>query len=282
MSIYILKWKYWRAVLYKHPGIIGAFCCLLLWFVVTQWQLVGRTLIASPLEVTHVVVDSLAGRLAREENVFIQASATIRRVLIGWSLSLLAGIIIGTILGLASTANRIIEPVVEFFRSIPPIMLFPLFLVAFNYNEEAYIVTIALGCIPLVVLTVAQGFQQVSSVRLEILEVFRVTKGVRLFAQIMEILPSCVLAARLAFSISIIVTVVSEMVFTPRDGMALGALAKQAEMAFHTPILIASILIIGLFGYAGNLGIRKIEERLGYSKINGILGGEHSTLNLPR
>lgn len=274
MDLHIRLWKYARTALYKHPGIIGASGCLFLWFVVTRWQLVGPTLIASPLEVARVLVDSLSGRLSREENVFIQAYATIGRVLLGWSLSLVTGIIIGAILGLASTVNRIIEPVVEFFRSIPPIMLFPLFLVAFNFGEEAYISTVALGCIPLIVLTVARGFQQMSSVRLEMLKVFRVSQRVRLFAEIMEVLPSCVLAARLAFSISIIITVVSEMVFTPRNGMALGALAKQAEMAFHTPVLIASILIIGLFGYVGNFGIRQLEERLGFSKTNRIARGE--------
>lgn len=274
MDLHTRWWKYSRAALYKHLGLIGISCCLLLWLVVTRWQLVGPTLIASPFEVARVIGDSLTGRLSREENVFIQASATIRRVLLGWSLSLVAGIIIGAILGLASTAGRMFEPVVEFFRSIPPIMLFPLFLVAFDFGEEAYISTVAFGCIPLIVLTVARGFQQMSSVRLEMLKVFRVSKEVRLLAEFMEVLPSCVLAARLAFSISIIVTVVSEMVFTPRDGVALGALAKQAEMAFHTPVFIASVLIIGLFGYAGNFGIRKLEERLGFAKGNGISLGE--------
>jgi|GEM_PF-3438666 len=274
MALHIRLLNYLRAMIDRYPGILGACCCLLLWFIVTRWHLVGRTLIASPLEVASVISDSASGRLAREENVFIQASATIGRVLAGWSLSLVAGIILGAIFGLATAAYKIIEPVVEFFRSIPPIMAFPLFLVAFNFGEEAYVSTIAFGCIPLIALTVARGFQQMSSVRLELLKVFRVSTKVRLLAEFMEILPSCVLAARLALSISIIVAVVSEMVFTPRNGMALGTLAKNAEIAFRTPVLIAAVLIIGLFGYAGNFGVRKLEERLGFAKARGTSLGE--------
>lgn len=274
MGLLTRWWKYLQLGLYKHPGILGTSGCFLLWIVVTHWRLIGPTLIASPMEVIHVIADSASGRLSRGENVFIQASATIARILVGWSLSLLAGIIVGAILGLVATAYRMVEPVIEFFRSIPPIMVFPLFLVTFNFGEEAYVSTIAFGCIPLVALTVARGFQQMSSVRLEILKVFRVSTKVRLLAELMEILPSCVLAARLAFSISIIVAVVSEMVFTPRNGMALGTLAKEAEIAFQTPVLIAAVLIIGLFGYAGNIGIRKLEERLGYAKANGTSLGE--------
>lgn len=262
--------KYLRVALFKHPGILGVSFCLLLWFVVVRWHIIGPTLIASPSEVVRVVIDSASARISRDENVFIQTYATIKRVLVGWSIALVVGIIVGALLGLLSAAYDAIEPVVEFFRSIPPIMLFPLFLVAFNYGEEAYISTIAFGCVPLVTLTVARGFQQTSLVRLELLKVFRVPKRVRTFAQFMEVLPSCVLAARLAFSISIIVAVVSEMVFTPRDGTALGSLAKNAEIAFHTPVFIAAILVIGLFGYAGNVAIRKLEERLGIARTNAI------------
>jgi NitT/TauT family transport system permease protein len=262
----LLRIKYLGVALFRHPGIVGVSLCLLLWLAVARWQIIGPTLIASPIEVARVIADSASGHISRDENVFIQTYATIKRVLIGWSIALVVGIIIGALLGLASAAYDAVEPVVEFFRSIPPIMLFPLFLVAFNYGEEAYVSTIAFGCVPLIALTVARGFQQTSIVRLELLKVFRVPRKVRTLAQFMEVLPSCVLAARLAFSISIIVAVVSEMVFTPRNGTALGSLAKNAEIAFHTPVFIAAMLTIGLFGYGGNLTIRKIEERLGFAR----------------
>jgi ABC-type nitrate/sulfonate/bicarbonate transport system permease component len=267
-------WKYSKVTLTRFPRITGALCCLLLWLIVSRLGLIGPTLIATPMEVARIIIDSALARLSEDENVFFHAGATIVRVLIGWSLSLLFGICIGAILGLTSTAYKIIEPVVDFFRSIPPIMVFPLFLVAFNYGEEAYISTIVFGCTPLVALTVARGFQQMSVVRLELLKVYRASTKVRLLAKMMEVLPSCILAARLAFSISIIIAVVSEMVFTPRNGKALGTLAKEAEIAFHTPIFITATLIIGLFGYAVNFGIGWLEERLGPAPSKGILRGD--------
>jgi ABC-type nitrate/sulfonate/bicarbonate transport system permease component len=257
--------KQWRNIFYRHPGFFGAAFCFAVWFIISKLGLVGPTLIASPLEVWRVLLDSASGKIIIEENVFIQTWATIGRVLSGWSISLLIGIAIGALVGLTSQTYKALEPVIEFFRSIPPIMAFPLFLVLFNYNEGAYISTIAFGCIPLVVLTVARGFQQVSVVRLELLTVFRSSWKIRILSQFMEVLPSCVLAARLSLSISIIVAIVSEMVFTPRDGKALGSLAKQAEIAFHTPVFIAAVIIIGTFGYTCNVVIRKFERRIGYS-----------------
>ena len=257
-------------LLFKYPGFLGVFCFLLFWFIVCRWRLVGSTLIASPQEVYRVVADSARSRLPPEDNLFTQTFATIGRILLGWSLSLGIGITLGAIFGLVSAVYKIIEPLVEFFRSIPPVMVFPLLLVMFNYSEKAYVSTIAFGCIPLVILTVVRGFQQMSYIRLELLKTFQVSNKVRLLAAFMEILPSFVLAARLAFSISIIIAVVSEMVFTPRNGRAIGSLAKNAEIAFQTPVFISALLIIGLFGYAGNFGIRKLEERLGAENLNGL------------
>lgn len=254
----------------RRPGVIGVVCSLLLWIAVSKWKMIGPTLVASPIEVARVLKQSAIGRISQEENIFIQVSATIARVLIGWVLSLVAGVLLGAVLGVATRIYQTCEPILEFVRSIPPIMVFPLFLVAFNYGEQAYLFTIIFGCIPLIALTVARGFQQMSYVRLEILTMFRVPKRVRVLARFMEVLPSGVLAARLAFSICIIVAVVSEMVFTPRNDLAIGSLAKQAEMAFHTPVFFAALLVIGIVGYAGNLGIRKCEERLGFVKERNI------------
>jgi ABC-type nitrate/sulfonate/bicarbonate transport system permease component len=44
----------------------------------------------------------------------------------------------------------------------------------------------------------------------------------------MEIAPSAFLGARITFSMSLVIAVVSEMIFTPRSGLAIGSLAKRA------------------------------------------------------
>ena len=70
---------------------------------------------------------------------------------------MLIGIILGLILGGVKRALSIFEPVVDFTRSIPPILAFPLFLVAFNYAKGAYVWTVVFGCLPIVILTVSKG-----------------------------------------------------------------------------------------------------------------------------
>jgi ABC-type nitrate/sulfonate/bicarbonate transport system permease component len=82
------------------------------------------------------------------------------------------------------------------------------------------------------------------------------------FASVVEILPATFLGARLTFSVSLIVAVVTEMVFSPRSGWAIGALAKDAQISFDTPTFYACIIVLGVYGYAINAFLRRVEWRL--------------------
>ncbi len=252
------------AFLKRHAWIISFLVVLCFWSAASRWGLVGKTLLASPAEVWHVLLQSASLPVADErQNVYIHAFYTFGRALEAWCIVLAAGIALGLATGSLYVLFIGAEPLMEFARSIPPVLALPLFLVAFNYGERAYIWTIVFGCLPVMILAVAQGVEQISREKLEILAAYRVARLVRAFAVVMEILPSVFLGARLTLTMSLIIAVVTEMVFTPRNGWALGALARDSEISFDTPRFYSCVLVVALFGYLANVGIRKIEEALG-------------------
>src|SRR5207245_1679232 len=113
---------------------------------------------------------------------------------------------LGGVVGLALGSKRVAyfagEPLIEFARAVPPVLAFPLFLVAFNFERQAYVWTIVFGCLPVMALAVARGIQTMETTRLEILAVHRAGRAVRLVAAVMEILPAAFLGARITFSMS--------------------------------------------------------------------------------
>jgi ABC-type nitrate/sulfonate/bicarbonate transport system permease component len=187
--------------------------------------------------------------------------------------ALALGIVCGVIIGSIFVIFIGSEPVVEFARSIPPVMAFPLFLVAFNYEESAYIWSIVFGCFPIMILAVSRGVSGISTEKLELLTVYRVRALVRWFTMSMEILPSVFLGARLTLTLALVIAVVTEMVFSPRSGWALGALARDSEIDFDTPTFYACVLIIGAFGFIANVALRKVEQRL---DVQTVVGGNIS------
>lgn len=247
----------------RFPWAVTGVLVIILWHCAARYNWVGPTLLASPYEVVEALVNGFGEDATKQARVHVHALYTIGRALEGWVIALLIGIVVGTSVGVTSLVFRGLESLLEFIRAIPPVLALPLLLVAFNFGETAYTWTIVFGCMSIATLAVARGTHSVSRERLEVLHVFQVSRGIRYFAVCMEVLPSVFLAARLTLSYAIIIAVVCEMVFTPRNGWALGALARDAEIDFNTPRFFACVLLIGAFGFCANWILKRIEFVIG-------------------
>lgn len=233
---------------------------LIFWWALSSSGLISQTLIATPMEVLGVVLKAFSSEAPISDKFQVHALATIKRAVIGWSVAGTFGVVFGIMIGSAYKIFTSSEALSEFVRAIPPVLAFPLFLVAFNYGESAYIWTIVFGCFPVMLLTVAKGVLNVSRSRLDVIKIFNVKKTTSSLIKAMEILPSVFLGARLTLTIAMTIAVVTEMIFTPRNGLSLGALARDSEIDFNTPMFYTSVITIGIFGYFANYILRKLEE----------------------
>lgn len=246
-----------------HPAAVGLGLLAVAWVIVTHFGLVGRTIVAGPGEVLATLHRALDPDSSAGRQLFLHAGATFSRALQGWTIALAAGLALGLFVGSRLPLALASEPVLELARAVPPVMVFPAFLIAFNYGPAGYVGTIVFGCLPTMILTVAQGKRSVSRAKLELLEVFAAGRGTRLLVTVMELSPSCILGARITLAMALIISVVTEMVFAPRSGVALGALAKEAEISFDTPLFYAALLVVGGFGYTANVLLRRLERWVG-------------------
>jgi NitT/TauT family transport system permease protein len=254
----------WRKITSRTflAALVGIGLLVALWVVASQRQWLDPTLIAKPSEIWAVVLKAFAPDAVRSEQFHVHAYHTIATAFRGWGLALAIGAAIGLVLGKWIVLYNGGEPVIEFFRAIPPVLAFPLFLVAFDYERAAYSWTVFFGCLPVVILTVSRGAMGTSKEPFELMRAHGTSQLARVAAGCIELLPVLFLAARISFSIALIIAVVTEMVMSPRNGWALGALARDAEIEFDTPLFYACVLTIGLFGYGVNVLMRVIEQRL--------------------
>ncbi len=245
----------------RFPQIFAIAIAVLIWWAVARFELVGRTLVASPLEVWQVLV----GGPDETSPVWFHALHTFKRAIQGWTIALLIGTILGLLIGRARILFIGGEPLIEFVRSVPPVIIFPLLLVVFNYDTSAYVWTIVLGCTPVMILAVARRLQQISEAKIELLKLYNVGWPIRWIVMSMEIMPGLFFGSRVMLSIAIVISVVTEMVIAPRAQWALGKLVMEASMAFQTADYFAALLIIGVFGYVSNSGLRLLEGWIGSS-----------------
>jgi len=246
--------------------LLGFLLLFMIWSLSVYFELLGLTLLAPPSEVFHSIILALSDNAQKGEKVFEHLIFTLDRTFQGWLLASFIGVIVGLVVSINRKIELTFEPIFEFFRSIPPILAFPLFLVAFNYRNDAYIWTIFFGSLPIMILTITKNIKLISKEKIQILKIYKTDNFIYFSSMAMEILPSILLGLRLTFSISLIIAIVTEMVMTPQNGWALGALARDAEMNFDTPLFYASVIAIGTVGFIINVLLKYLESWISGNK----------------
>ncbi|MEI8254213.1 MAG: ABC transporter permease subunit [Deltaproteobacteria bacterium] len=231
----------------KRPSLLPAVAPLVLlaaWFAIALTPWATHHAVPRPGEVLAVArTELLTVTLWRD------LGATLARTAAGVGLAATLGAALGFLLGRSPTAWRASEPTVDFLRSIPPILSYPLFLLALGYGESARIAAVAFGSTGIVLLHVARALAQVPRARVDTVKLagLRGLAAVRAL-YLYESLPALFTGVRLAFTAGLIVVVVSEMLTGAHYG--LGVRAQEALLEYRADLLWLVILVAGLATFA--------------------------------
>ena len=181
------------------------------------------------------------------------------RLVIGYALAVALGIGLGVLLGSSRATRRFTEPVLEFFRAIPPPVLIPVLFLFFGIGSGAKIVVIVSGAIWPILLNTVEGVRAVDEVLADTSRSYGVTGLARLrYLVLPSASPQIVAGMRQALSIAIILMVISEM-FASSNG--LGFAIIQFQRSFAIPAMWSGIILLGLLGVVLSLLFELFERR---------------------
>jgi NitT/TauT family transport system permease protein len=170
---------------------------------------------------------------------------------IGFLASVGLGVPLGLVLGASARLYAAVEMPLDFFRSLPAMAVFPLFLLAFGLGDPAKIaITTWTGSLIIIVNTM-YGVRAAKTGRQAAARAFGASKF-QIFTKVVLIdaIPQIVAGLRIAVSLCLIVVVVSEMFMGTKAGI--GMTIYNAGLIYDTPRMLAGILVAGLLGYALN------------------------------
>lgn len=192
------------------------------------------------------------------------------RVLAGMLIAVSAGVLLGLIIGANRTLLFALNPILDFFRSLPKPALLPPLIVLMGVGDGMKIFIIAFGAFWPVLLNMIDGVRSVDKVAKESMRVY----GLRPIQQTVWVTlpaasPAAFVGIRVAFAIALVMMVVSEMVGSANG---LGGFVLLAQQTFAIPSMWVGIITIGLVGYALSLILNAIERYLlgwyeGWKKI---------------
>lgn len=219
---------------------------LAIWSVVTLLQIVEGVFLPSPKEVFvemyHLVVQG---------EILSDFFATMKRTVIAFLISVSIGIPMGLLLGYFRRAYSLSEFMLDFLRSIPATAIFPLFLMLFSVGDGSKIAMAAFSSVFVIIINTIYGVWNVPDTRILMARTLRATH-IQVLVKIVsyDALPSIFSGLRNALSITLILTVVSEMFIGTSRG--LGFAIYNAKIAYDTPTMYAVILLLGIIGFLLN------------------------------
>jgi ABC-type nitrate/sulfonate/bicarbonate transport system permease component len=229
-------------------AVLGLLLPLLLWQGAASAGALPEAVLPAPF---RVITRAVA--IAGDPEFQAAAAATVYRWLAGFSLGGMVGFIVGLLVGSTRWTRNAFVPAIDFFRSIPVTIAFPAFLLAFGLSDTANIAMAFTATVFLVALNVAVAVGTGAPQRSAFLALMQASWVHRVrYLHLPEAMDSFLLALRATLSLSLIVTLLSEMFIGARHGV--GQTAYEAYLANSPETVFAIILWVGLAGMAANRG----------------------------
>ncbi|EHM10761.1 ABC-type nitrate/sulfonate/bicarbonate transport system, permease component [Thermanaerovibrio velox DSM 12556] len=244
------------------PGPIGGLLVsaalpLVIWYAASSLGGIGSFLLPSPTEVFKTLLSLLgSGELPR--HVFV----SLYRVLQGFLVSSLAGVMLGTLLGLSRGLRACLGPLLEFMRHIPPLAVLPLFILWLGIGEASKVAVIVAASFFPVFLSTVHGVAGADKRLVEVGKAF----GVSDFRIVTRIVLPCAMGPimaglRLGLGYGWRSLIGAELVAA---SSGLGYLINDAQAMLRTDVILAGVVVLGLIGGLTDRVFTALLGRLGY------------------
>jgi NitT/TauT family transport system permease protein len=240
-----------RLLLIATPWIV----VVLVWWAVAVSGFINPALVPTPWQVA-----ARFWQLLTTARLPVDILMSTQRVFFGVTLGIALAVPAGFVLGWYPTVRMFIDPLLNFFRALPPIALIPLVIVYFGIGEPAKIVILFYASFFAGVIVMYEGIAQISPIYVRVSRTLGATDS-EIFRKVIVPLtvPHMLTALRVALGVAWATLVASELLAAQQG---LGALIQNASAFFQLDTIYVGIICIGLIALLMDLLLRAASRRL--------------------
>lgn len=239
---------------------------LLAWQLFSWMRLLPEAVLPSPLQVGAALRDGLTDR-----GYFSALLLSARRIALGYAISIVAGVALGTCLAWWRSLDDIVGSGLVSLQSLPSVCWFPLAFLWFGEGEGAILFVVILGAILSITIATSSGIRNVPPLFIQAAR----TMGARGFAlhryvTLPAALPSILGGMKLGWAFAWRALMAGEILFATLD-RGLGFHLAVGQKAKDMSQILAVMLLIVLLGVLVDLLLfglleRRLRERWGLQK----------------
>ena len=172
---------------------------------------------------------------------------SLQRVVVGFSLSAVVGVLMGAVVGQSIWAMRGLDPIFQILRTVPPLAWLPIALAAFRDSNPSAIFVIFITSIWPVLINTAVGVRNIPQDYRNVAQVLRLNQ-VEFFFKIMapSAAPYIFTGLRIGIGLSWLSIVAAEML---TGGVGIGFFIWDAWNSSRLPDIVVALVYIGVVGF---------------------------------
>ena len=239
----------------EHPvaRVVGLAGLLALWELLTRTGWVPPLFLPSPLGVLAAGLEML-----RSGEMLGHVATSLGRILLGFGLGALGGVVVGLAIGVSSVAEAVGTPLIAATFPIPKIALLPLLILWLGIGEASKIAVITLGVFfPMAINTYA-GVRHADPLLLRAAVSFGAGRW-SLIRKVMlpSALPMIFAGLKLGAGTSLLLLVAAEMIAA---ASGIGFLVLNAQNLMETTTLMVGIVLLSLLGLVSHWLLARLER----------------------
>ncbi len=236
-------------------GVVSFGLIIAGWWLLALTNLVGEGLLPTPSEVF-----STWWTLMATESLWLDIALSTRRVLIGVFTGLALAIPVGFVLGWYAPVRKFVDPIINFFRALPPIALIPLVIVYFGIGEPARVSVLTYAAFFSGIIVIYEGIKLIPPIYIRVARSLG-ARDSEIFRRVVvpAALPHVLTAFRVAVGVCWTTLVAAELVAAQRG---LGAVIVSGQNYFQVPKIFVGIIMIGTVALVMDKLLRVITARL--------------------
>ena len=247
-----------RPAMQLSPGTISVISTIVLF---ASWALVSWTGLANPLFLPGP--DAVAAKLYEiavegyQGSTLLEHLATsLGRILSGFGLACIVGIPLGIVMGLSVNTRAALNPLIEFYRPLPPLGLYTVLVMWLGIGEESKLALLFLAGLPGIIIATTQAASSIDQTYIRVARSLGATRS-ELFWHVYlpGAGPIILTGMRISLGFTYTVLVAAEIVAATAG---IGWMIWDAAKFLLSDVVIGGLFVLGLTGIALDLVMRSI------------------------
>lgn len=232
---------------------------LLVWFVVTNFGIANSKMVPTPQAVWNAFIDIIQNGY-KNYSLLQHLGASMERLFISFFFAALIAVPFGLASGYNSKIRAIFEPIIEFYRPLPPLAYYTLLVLWLGIGNESKITLLFLACFAPIYISCVSAVLKIKEDYINSAYTVGASKY-QIFIHV--ILPSCLpdifVGIRTAVGVAYTTLVAAEMV-AAKSG--LGWMVLDASNYLRSDIIFVGIIIMGITGILLDQFLRVLEKKI--------------------